>query len=131
MVLKYSPLMRSLKLNKLETLIGTLPRLRIYSGSKPADCAAAATGTMLCEMVLPSNWMADADTGVKVKAGTWQGAAAATGTAGYFRIYDNAGSVCHIQGTAGTSGDLFMDSASITAGQTVTITAASITAGNA
>src|ERR1043166_1828447 len=73
-------------------IVGNAALLRLYSGSEPADCATSASGTLLCEMTLPSNWLGAASSGVASKAGTWSGtgaSGASTGTnAGYFRIYD-------------------------------------------
>jgi hypothetical protein len=84
-------------------------------------------------MTLPSDWMANASGGSKAKSGTWQDTSAdATGTAGHFRIYDSGGTTCHIQGTCGIgTGDLQLDNTSIATGQQVTITAFTLTDGNA
>jgi hypothetical protein len=128
---------RNAKLDVEETTIGVSPKLRFYSGSVPADCATAPSGTLLAELTLPSDWMAAASGGVKAKAGTWSGtggAGAGAGTnAGYFRIYDSAGSVCHKQGTVtatGGGGDMTLDNINIANGQSVSVSTFSITAGN-
>ena len=132
MVLKYDSTMQAAALGAIESVIGASAKLRLYTGAPPASCAAAASGVMLCEMALPSDWMGNLGAGsTTTKNGTWSGTAVATGTVGHFRIYDNAGTTCHIQGTAGASGaDLNFDSASITTGQICTISAFTITAGN-
>jgi hypothetical protein len=54
---------------------------------------------MLVEMSLPSDWLEAADAGTIVKKGAWSGTAVAAGTAGYYRIFDTAGTTCHEQGT--------------------------------
>jgi hypothetical protein len=60
--------------------------------------------------------------GSKTKLGTWQDISAnASGTIGHFRLKDSTGVTTHMQGSAGTSGDLVTDSATTTAGQTVTV----------
>lgn len=98
----------------------------------PANCAAADAGTKLVEITLPSDWMAAASSGSKSKSGTWSGTAVATGTGVHFRIKDSGGTTCHIQGTVGLgSGDLSLDNTSIATGQTVTISTATLTDGNA
>lgn len=79
------------------------PRLRILTGTMPANCAAAETGTLLAQITLPADWAAAASSGAKALSGTWQVAASASGTAGYYRIVDNAGTTCHEQGTAGVN----------------------------
>lgn len=113
-------------LDAIETHIGTSPHLKIRTGSPPATCATADSGTVLSDIALPSDWLANAASRSKAKTGTWQEAAAdATGTAAHFRIYTSGGT-CKMQGTVtitGGGGDMTLDSVSITAGQTVTITA--------
>lgn len=133
MAIQYSVAVRNAKLDAVETAIGTSPILRIYSGSMPANTAAARTGTVLATATLPSDWMNAASSGSKTKLGTWQDAAAdATGTAGYFTIFDSTGTTAHIQGTVGLSGaDMILDSISFTAGQSFTVTTFQINAGNA
>ena len=130
MTIKYSVNARNDQLDAMETLIGTSPKLRFYTGAPPTNPSDAASGTLLCEMALPSDWAAAASAGSKAKAGTWSGTCVATGTVGYFRLYDNAGSVCYIQGTVGTSGDLVIDNASLNTGQTFIMNAWAITGGN-
>lgn len=133
MAIQLSVAVRNARLDAIETAIGTSPTLEIRSGSPPANCAAADSGTVLATMVLPSDWMAAAASGAKALAGTWQEASAdATGTAGHFRL--KQGATCHTQGTVtatGGGGDMTLDSASITAGQQVTITTYTLTDDNA
>lgn len=135
MALQYSVTVRNAQLDAVESTVGTAAILRIYSGAAPANCAAAASGTLLAEMTLPSDWMAAASGGSKALSGTWQDASAnATGTAGHFRLLDSGGTTCHAQGTVtatGGGGDLTLDNTSIASGQSVTITSFTITAGNA
>ena len=135
MALQYSVAVRNAQLDQLESTIGTAPLLRIYTGTPPADCATAASGTLLAEMTLPSDWLAAASSGSKAKSGTWSDSSANnTGTAGYWRIYDSAGTTCHAQGTVtatGGGGDLTLDNTSIASAQAVTINTFTISAGNA
>ena len=135
MALQYSVTVRNAQLDAVETAVGTAPLLRIYSGSAPANCAADASGTLLAEATLPSDWMAAASSGSKALSGTWQDASAnATGTAGHWRLYDSGGTTCHAQGTVtatGGGGDMTLDNTSIASAQSVTIASFTITAGNA
>lgn len=135
MALQLSTTVRNARLDTIESTIGTAPLLRIYSGSMPADCATAASGTLLAEMTLPSDWLAAAGSGQKAKSGTWQDSSAnATGTAGYFRIYDSGGTTCHLQGTVtatGGGGDLTLDNTSIATAQSVTVSTFTLTDANA
>jgi hypothetical protein len=135
MAMQYSVTLRNAQLDAVETTISTAPLLRILTGSPPATCATAQSGTLLVEMTLPSDWMAAASSGSKAKSGTWQDTSAdGTGTAGYFRIVDSGGTTCHVQGTVtatGGGGDMTLDNVSIASGQSVSITTFSISAGNA
>jgi hypothetical protein len=135
MALQYSTTLRNAQLDAIETTIGTSAVLKIRSGAAPANCAAADAGTVLATLTLPSDWMAAAISGSKALAGTWQDASADNaGTAAHFRLYASDGTTCHAQGTVtatGGGGDLTLDNTSITAGQSVTISAFTITAGNA
>jgi len=135
MALQYSVAVRNAKLDQIETTIGTSAILRIWTGSPPANCAAADSGTKLAECALPSDWMAAASSGSKAKSGTWQDTSADNaGTAGYFRIYDSGGTVCGIQGTVtatGGGGDMTVDNAVFAAGQSFTVNTFTLSAGNA
>ena len=133
MAFQFSTGARNAALDAIETTIGTAPTLEIRSGAAPANCAAAATGTVLATLALPSDWLAAAASGQKHLLGTWQDASAdAGGTAGHFRI--NAGATCHIQGSitaTGGGGDMTLDNVSISAGQQVNVTSFTLTAGGA
>ncbi len=132
MTLQYSTAVRNAKLDAIETAIGTSAIMRIRSGAAPADCSVADSGTVLATLNLPSDWLAAASGGSKAKSGAWEdGSADATGTAGHFRIYDSTGTVCHMQGTIGTSGaDMIVDSTAFVSGQPFTVTAFSIADNN-
>lgn len=124
---------RNARLDAIETTAGASAVLKIFTGSPPANCAAADSGTVLATINLPSDWMASASGGSKAKSGTWEDLSADnSGTAGHFRVYDNGATTCHIQGTVGTSGtDMTVNSTSFTAGQSFTVNSFTITDGNA
>ena len=131
---QFSVTARNARLDSIETTISTAPLLKIFTGTKPANCAAAETGTKLAELVLPSDWLAAAASGAKAKSGTWSVAAIATGAAGHYRITDSAGTTCHIQGSVtatGGGGDMEVDNTSVASGQTVTVSTYTLTDGNA
>src|SRR5262245_19993882 len=127
MAIQLSVAVRNARLDAIETATGTSAVLRIRTGAPPASCATADSGTVLAAMTLPSDWMAAASGGTKGLAGTWQDTAAdAAGTAGHLRIYDSAGTTCHLQGTVTATsggGDLELQNVSLAVGQQVTITA--------
>lgn len=132
MTVQYSTTVRNALLDAVETAIGASAKLYMYSGAVTANCAAADPTGLLLTMPLPADWMAAASGGTKGLAGSWTVAATNPGTAISYRIKDNAGTTCHEQGTVGTSGaDIILDNNVMTAGQTVTITAKTLTAGGA
>ena len=135
MAVKLSVGVRNARLNTIESTIGTAPKLQIRTGAPPTNITDADSGTLLAEITLPSDWMAAAASGAKAKSGTWEVAASGTGTAGHFRLKDNASPVVtHIQGTVtatGGGGDLTLNNTSINSGQTVTVSTFTLTDGNA
>jgi hypothetical protein len=126
---------RNAMLNAIETGIGTSAVLKIRTGAPPSGIADADSGDVLATMSLDSDWMAAADAGAKALTGTWSDTSAdGAGEAGHFRLYASNGSTQHIQGTVtatGNGGDMTLDNINIAAGQTVTITGFTLTAGNA
>jgi hypothetical protein len=84
-------------------------------------------------MSLPPDWMNNASAGQKMMLGVWSSIGIAAGTAGYFRLYDNGFTQCHMQGTvsgAGGGGDMILDNINIAIGQTVTVNSFILTSGN-
>ena len=133
MAIQYSDTVNNAQLDNKESTIGTAPVLRLFTGAMPAHCATADSGTKLSEDALPSDWLSNAASHVKSKAGTWTLNGLAAGTAGYFRIYDSSITTCHMQGTVtatGGGGDMTLDNAVIANAQVITVNTFSITAGN-
>lgn len=135
MSLQESVSVRNARLDAIESTIGTSPIMRIRTGAAPATCATADSGTVLATLTLPSDWMAAAASGSKAKSGTWEDTSAdAAGTAAHWRIYDSAGTTCHLQGTVtatGGGGDMTVDNTSFAAAQDFVVTGFTLTAGNA
>lgn len=129
MARQYSVAVRNAWLAAYEATIGAAPKLRLYDGSIPADCATAADGTLIWESDCPSDWMGTPSGGFVAKLGTWQDDAVADGTVQYYRMYDSTGTICHEQGTAGTSGtDIIVSNASVVTGQSLTVNTWGMTA---
>jgi len=99
MTIQLGTTLRNALLATYESTIGTSPKRRYYTGTKPTVCSASATGTLLVEMTLPSDWMDAPSSGGAAKLGAWSGTVAADGTAGYYRIYESTGTTCHEQGS--------------------------------
>jgi len=132
MAIQYSESLRNGQLDQVESVTGVSAKLYIRTGAQPADCAQADSGTLLCTIDLPSDWMNAASGGTKTLLGTWSGTASGDGTAAHFRIKDSTGTTCHIQGSVGQgTGDLQVNNTSVATGQTVNVTGFTITAGNA
>jgi hypothetical protein len=135
MAFQFSTAARNGALDAIETELGASPVLKLWSGTVPANCAAADSGTQIANMALPADAMAAASGGTKGLSGVWTDASAdANGTVGHFRVYKNGATVCVMQGTVtvtGGGGDLTLDNTSVTSGQTITITSFTLTAGGA
>lgn len=119
----------------------------IYSGSQPSDADSAETGTKLVTITLSSgDFTADAAanglnfgavaSGVLAKetGQVWSGVGLADGTAGWFRIYDNAyvtgasATEIRIDGSVATSGSQFnMSSTSVVEDATTTVDSVALT----
>jgi hypothetical protein len=116
--------------------------INIYTGAPPADCETAPSGTLLGTCIMNTTpFIAAANQNpnamIDENAITDDSSADTGGTAGYFRVYSTntpggeAGKLnCHIQGTAGVSGDtpdLTLDDKVIVVGGTISVTDYQIT----
>ncbi|OKH70829.1 hypothetical protein EB72_24860 [Mycobacterium sp. SWH-M1] len=113
--------------------LGASPRIRIYSGTVPTNADAALSGnTLLAELVCaatPFSGYTDTGTAARATFGAIASDSSAdnTGTATFFRLVDSAGTTTKGQGSVGTSSaDLVLNTVSLTAGSTVSITSATI-----
>lgn len=122
------------RLDAMETEAGASPILKIFSGSLPANVAAARTGTILATLALPSDFMLAASGGSKAYNPTWSdNSADNAGTAGYFTLFKSDGTTACWQGNiAATGGDAAMtiDNIVFAAGQAFTITGFTLTDNN-
>jgi hypothetical protein len=127
-----STAVRNAKADAIEATIGASAKLLIFSGAKPANCAAADPSGLLCTINLPADWLTAAASGAVAKNGVWSGTGSGAGNAASWRIKDNAGTTCHMQGTAAVSAaELILDNVNIAVGQTVTVNSFSWTEGDA
>ena len=130
--MQYSVAVNNARLDAIESTTGASAKLYLFSGSAPANCAAADSGTLLVTLTLPADWMANAAAASKALAGSWTGTASggSAATPTHFRIKDNAGTTCHIQGTAGIGSGELQVNGTITSGQTVTVSSFTINSAN-
>lgn len=135
MAVKYSTTLRNAQLDVItgSSGVGASGILRIYSGTRPANVAAAITGTLLAQLTLNATFAPAAASGVlTANAITGDTSADATGTATHFRIFKSDGTTAVIDGDVSTSGaDLNLTSTSIVATEPVNVTSLVITRGNA
>jgi len=118
----------------LTTLLSTTAYLLIYSGSPPANCATAASGTLLVSMPCTNPFAAAPSGGVLTASAITATATSSAGTAGYWRLCtSSAGTTVIAQGTVGVTGaDLnFAGGIIWTLGETISITSFAITANGA
>ncbi len=133
MALAFAATTRNGWLDNINTLLNAgagAALIRIYDGSRPATGGTATT--LLAELTCSDPAAAAAASGVLTFSAITQDASAnATGTATWFRMVDSAGNFV-LDGNVSTSGsDLNLTSTSITATEAVSISSATITAGNA
>jgi hypothetical protein len=134
MAVKLSATLRNARLDAITTAVGTSGRLRIYSGTRPANVAAAITGTVLAELTTNATAFAAAASGgvLTANAITGDSSADSTGTATHFRLFRSDGTTAVMDGDVGVSGsDLNLTTTSLVATQPVNVTGFTITDGNA
>lgn len=131
MALQLSVALRNARANQLATVLGASPVLRLRSGSPPANCAAADSGTALWSKTLSTSPIAAASSGVvgfnDMPLST---NASAQGTIGHYRLYASDGVTCHKQGTVTVTtggGDLTVDNINVNAAQEVKVNAWTLT----
>ena len=132
MALSYSTTLRNAMLDAVTTAVGNAGKLRIYSGTRPANVAAAITGTLLAELTTGTPYAAGASSAViDPRVSTADSSADNTGTATHFRQWKSDGTTAVIDGNVSTSGsDLNLSSTSIVATGSVSVTSFTITEGN-
>jgi hypothetical protein len=132
MSIQYSTTHRTNAMSDIATQVGATGVMKIFSGSAPANCGTADSGTLLATFACSATFGTASSGVLTVNAITnTTPASNVAGTAGYFRIYPASPTTTNavLQGTCGTSGtDLIMSSTSIASGVTVTISSVSITA---
>lgn len=133
--LKYSATLKNAQQNAITSTLGASALLEIYSGTQPATPDTAITSqVLLATLTCNATFAAAAASGVltlnAISNGTGTAGAGAGTTATWFRL-DTSGGVGQIDGTVGISGsDLNLNNTSIATGQTVSVTAFTLTNGN-
>jgi hypothetical protein len=126
----YNDLLRNAQLDAITTFAGAGAKLRIYNGTQPAKGGTATT--LLAEFVLGSPFAPGASAAVLSPTLPSATTGLAASTATWFRIVKADGTTHVIDGTVGTSGaDLILNTTTISVGVAVSVTAFTITRGNA
>lgn len=128
MAIQYSTTHRSNAMTQLNSDIGINAQIILYSGAMPANVGTAASGTLLVQFAGNAGGFGSVTSGVLTAAAVAGVTAAASGTAGYFRI-NTSGGTAVLQGTCGTSGtDMILSNTSINTGQSCSFTSLTVTA---
>jgi len=131
MALGYVVGLRNAQLDEVQILIDTdvgAGNLIILDGARPAT--GGAKTTTLATLPLTDPVAPAAAAGVLTFSAITDDTSTSAGTATWFRLEDNSGDAV-VDGDVGTSGsDLNLNSTSISAGGTVSVTSFVITAGN-
>lgn len=133
-MIQFSGTINNALLDLIESTVGASPKMRILTGAKEANCAAAQTGTLIVEIPLPADWMNAAASNLKTMLGTWAAKSVTGATAGHFRVVNNAGTVCHMLGSitvTGGGGDMTMANTAIPNKKWVVIDTFTLSAVNA
>lgn len=100
MTIQYSVTHQNNNVADVTTQAGATAFLLIYTGTVPATCATAASGTLLASLAMSNPIAGAPSAGVLTMSAITSAAAAASGTAGYWRICtSSAGTTVIAQGT--------------------------------
>lgn len=117
--------------DRLLSVIGAVfndGRLEIRTGSQPASPNDQASGSLLCSIRVPAVPFIVSG-GAATLAGEWYDTALMEGTAGWFRLYDTAGTRW-LDGSisaGGGGGDMTLNTTAVESGKVVQVTAFTLT----
>lgn len=136
MALTFINTLKTSRADTIDAAIGTNGKLKIYAGTAPADVNGSLTGTTLLATLTITGAFKSSNTNGVLTANAPGNATAVAGGAGttatFFRLTTSADANV-VQGTVSDtagSGDLKLNSASISTGATVSVTSFVITEGN-
>ncbi|CAJ4815035.1 Uncharacterised protein [Burkholderia pseudomallei] len=131
MTMGFSTAVRNAMLDAITTQAGASALLNIYSGTRPATGGALSGNTLLAQLTCNATFAPASSGGVLTLNSIANATAAATGTAVWARLTTSGGTFIADFGV-GTSGtEIIIGTTSITSGATVSVSSATITAGNA
>ncbi len=122
-MLQYSTTHRTNAMTDIVTQAGSTPFILLYTGTPPANAATAATGTLLASLPCSATF-GTVTNGVLTANAITSASAAASGTAGYYRLCtSSAGTTVVAQGNVYTT-TTATTSAATTAAPTLTFASA-------
>jgi len=120
---------RNAMLNAITTYAGGSAILNIYAGTRPSKGGTATT--LLASLTCNATFAPNASGGQLTLNAIGNATASASGTASWARLLKSDGTTIVMDMDVGTgSSDLNLNSTSIASGATVSVTSATITAGN-
>ena len=128
-MIQLSVAVRNRRLNAIEDEIGPDAVIKIFAngarGGPPpdSDFPDDEDAVVLATLLLPSDWLQDAQSGLKSMRGLWQDDVDQAGDVGHFRVY-SADGVPGMQGTCsliGGTGDLVVDAEQVQPGEYFTM----------
>jgi len=130
MAIQYSLTSRTNRMTQLNTDVGINAVIKVWSGTAPTNCGTADSGTLLVTFAGNATNFGTVSSQALTAAAVASVNAAASGTAGYFRVYPSAATSTNavFQGTAGLSGtDMILTANPVTSGQACNFTSLTIT----
>lgn len=136
MAISYSTALRTARMQAVEDAINFATgagTIKLYSGTRPSTGSAVTTQTLLATLTCSVDCGTTANGVLTFAAITADSSADADGTATWARIQDgDAAFVADLSvGTTGSGADLILSTTTIVAGGEVSITAGTLTEGNA
>jgi hypothetical protein len=127
----YALTLRNAQLDAITTFAGAGAKLRIYSGTQPAT-GGAITTQIVNDFTLGSPFAPGASGAVLSPTLPSASTGSAAATATWFRLFKADGTTQVIDGTVGTSGtDMILNTTTISVGVAVSISAWTVSRGNA
>lgn len=129
MAVAFATSLLNTQLDAITTAAGTLCKLRIYDGVRPATAAAITTQVLLAELICNATFAPSAAGGVlTLNAISTDTSANNAGVATWFRIVKTDGTTFVMDGNCGTVGsDLNINNPNIVAGAPVSVSSFTIT----
>lgn len=133
MALRFPAALRTARAQTIVDRAGTGANIRLYTGATPGPDAAIGSQVLLGTLNVGGAFGTISNGVLTVGSITSDASADASGTAGWFRVTSSGGTFV-FDGTCGASGsgaDLILNSTTVTAGQTISISSFVITEGAA